>query len=91
MSAIVLSLILFPLPQVCFHFLELETTGGFYVFCGKLKLKLKQNIFVLGSHGKVLVVGVCRGVFCEKLLEASPVPDRANASWLPDGPAAGQG
>ena len=23
-----------------------------------------------------------RGGFCEKLLEASPVSDRANASWL---------
>ncbi|GAB0207175.1 mitochondrial enolase superfamily member 1 [Grus japonensis] len=32
-----------------------------------------------------------RGGFCEKLLEASPVSDRANASRLQDGPAPGQG
>ncbi|GAB0183220.1 hypothetical protein GRJ2_000787300 [Grus japonensis] len=32
-----------------------------------------------------------RGGFCEKLLEASPVPDRANASRLQDGSAPGQG
>ncbi|GAB0189933.1 hypothetical protein GRJ2_001458600 [Grus japonensis] len=32
-----------------------------------------------------------RGGFCEKLLEASPVSDRANASRLQDGSAAGQG
>ncbi|GAB0181749.1 hypothetical protein GRJ2_000640200 [Grus japonensis] len=32
-----------------------------------------------------------RGGFCEKLLEASPVSDGANASRLQDGPAAGQG
>ncbi|GAB0209844.1 mitochondrial enolase superfamily member 1 [Grus japonensis] len=35
--------------------------------------------------------GGYRGGFCEKLLEASPVSDRANASRLQDGPAAGQG
>jgi len=29
--------------------------------------------------------------FCEKLLQASPTLDRANASQLQDGPAAGQG
>jgi len=29
--------------------------------------------------------------FCEKLLEASPMSDRPNASWLQDGPVAGQG
>ncbi|GAB0208288.1 hypothetical protein GRJ2_003294500 [Grus japonensis] len=32
-----------------------------------------------------------RGGFCEKLLEASPVSDRANASRLQDGSAPGQG
>ena len=31
------------------------------------------------------------GFFCEKLLEASPMSDRANASQLQDGPTAGQG
>ncbi|GAB0201689.1 hypothetical protein GRJ2_002634500 [Grus japonensis] len=42
--------------------------------------------------GQVLVVvGGDRGGFCEKLLEASPGSDRANASWLQDGPASGQG
>ncbi|GAB0207180.1 mitochondrial enolase superfamily member 1 [Grus japonensis] len=35
--------------------------------------------------------GGYRGGFCEKLLEASPVSDRANASRLQDGPAPGQG
>ncbi|KAK4824797.1 hypothetical protein QYF61_019465 [Mycteria americana] len=46
---------------------------------------------VLGLHGKVLVVGGYRGGFCEKLLEASPMSDRANAGWLQDGPTTGQG
>ncbi|KAK4819036.1 hypothetical protein QYF61_024401 [Mycteria americana] len=32
-----------------------------------------------------------RGGFCEKLLEASPTSDKANASWFQDGPTAGQG
>ncbi|KAK4827150.1 LOW QUALITY PROTEIN: hypothetical protein QYF61_015104 [Mycteria americana] len=32
-----------------------------------------------------------RDGFCEKLLEASPMSDRANASHLQDRPAAGQG
>ena len=36
-------------------------------------------------------VGGYRGGFCEKLLEASPRSDGANANWLQDGPAAGQG
>jgi len=31
------------------------------------------------------------GDFCDKLLEASPVSDRANASWLLDRPTTGQG
>jgi len=47
---------------------------------------------VVGLCGKVFVVG--RGYrvgFCEKLLEASPVSDRANASWPQDRPTAGQG
>ena len=34
---------------------------------------------------------VYRGAFCEKMLEASPMSDRVNVSWLQDGPAAGQG
>ncbi|TRZ07899.1 hypothetical protein HGM15179_019210 [Zosterops borbonicus] len=29
--------------------------------------------------------------FCEKLPEASPMPNRANASWLQERPATGQG
>jgi len=46
----------------------------------------------LGLHGKILVAGgIQGGGFCEKLLEASPVSDRANASQLQDGPTAGQG
>ncbi|KAJ7412423.1 hypothetical protein BTVI_46489 [Pitangus sulphuratus] len=36
-------------------------------------------------------VGDYRGGFCEKLQEASPMSDRANASWLQDGPTLGQG
>lgn len=54
---------LFPLSQVHFHFLELETRNyrvslkcSFKVFCGKIKWNEKQNMFVLGSYGKVLVV-----------------------------------
>jgi len=39
---------------------------------------------------RFLVAGGYKGVFCEKLLEASPMPDKANASWLQGGPAAGQ-
>ena len=47
---------------------------------------------MLGLCGKVLVAGGgYRGGFCEKLLEAPPVSDRANASRLQDGPATGQG
>ncbi|GAB0181127.1 mitochondrial enolase superfamily member 1 [Grus japonensis] len=46
---------------------------------------------LVGLHGKVLVAGGYRGGFCEKLLEASPVSDRANASQVQDGPAVGQG
>ena len=46
---------------------------------------------VLGLRGEILVAGGYRCGFCEKLLEASPVSDRANASLLQDGPAAGQG
>jgi len=41
---------------------------------------------VLGFHGKVLLAGAYRGGFCENLLEASPMSDRASASWLQDGP-----
>ncbi|KAK4818862.1 hypothetical protein QYF61_020081 [Mycteria americana] len=36
-------------------------------------------------------VGGYRGGFYEKLLEASPMSDRANASWIQDRPAASQG
>ena len=43
-------------------------------------------ITVLGLHGKVLVVGGYRGGFCKKLLEASPVSDRANTSRLQTDP-----
>jgi len=50
------------------------------------------NLIVPGLRGQVVVVkGGYRGGFCEKLLEASPVSDRASASQLQDGPAAGQG
>jgi len=48
------------------------------------------SISVLGLHGEVWVVGYYRGGFCEKLLEASPMSNRANASWLQDGPTTGQ-
>ena len=48
-------------------------------------------MFVVGLGGKVLVVGGYKGGFCAKLLEASPMFDRANASWLQDGHTAGQG
>jgi len=44
----------------------------------------------MGLCGKALVAGGYRGGFCEKLREASPMSDKASASWLEDGPAAGQ-
>jgi len=34
----------------------------------------------LALRGKVLVAGGCRGDFCEKLLDASPMSDRASAT-----------
>ena len=52
---------------------------------------MKTGVVVTGSHGKGLVAGGYRGGFCEKLREASPMADKASASWLQDGPAAGQG
>lgn len=47
---------------------------------------------VLGLHSQVLGWGGagCRGGFCEKVLEAFPVSDSANASWLQDRPITGQ-
>ena len=48
-------------------------------------------LYVLDFCGKVLVAGGYRGGFCEKLLESSPMSDRANASRLQDGPTTGQG
>jgi len=49
-------------------------------------------ISVVGLCGKVLVTGGLQGGgFCEKLLEASSLSDRASASQLQDRPAAGQG
>lgn len=44
---------------------------------------------VLGLHGKILVPGGYRGVFCEKMLEAFPLLYRANANQLQDAPATG--
>ena len=41
--------------------------------------------------GYILVVGGYKDGFCEKLLEASPVSDRASASQLQEGPTAGKG
>ena len=35
----------------------------------------------MGLCDKVLVEGDDRGGFCEKLLEASPLSDKASASW----------
>lgn len=46
---------------------------------------------VLGLHGKVLVVEGLGGGFCENLPETSPVSDRANATWLRDGPTTAKG
>lgn len=47
-------------------------------------------ILVLVLHGRVLVAGSYRDVCYEKPLEAFPMSNRANASWLQEGPAAGQ-
>ena len=63
-----------------------ERTMGHGILYGLL-----QENTVLGLCGKVFVAGGHRGGFCEKLLEASPMSDRANDSWLQDGPTAGQG
>jgi len=41
-----------------------------------------SNIAVMGLLGKVLIVGACRGGFCEKLREASSMSDKASASQL---------
>jgi len=44
---------------------------------------LSYSVFVMGLCGRVLVAGVgCRGGFCEKLQEASPMSDRASDSRL---------
>jgi len=49
-------------------------------------------MLVVCLRGKVLVRrGGCRGSLCEKLLEASPISNRASSSQLQEGPAAGQG
>ena len=39
-------------------------------------------ISVMGLRGKALVAGGCRGDFCEKLQEASPLSDKASGRWL---------
>jgi len=49
----------------------------------------QSNVF--GLHGKIFVAGSYGGGFCEKMLEALPMADRAKASWLQDRPATGQG
>jgi len=36
----------------------------------------------MGLSGKVLVAWGYRGGFCENLQEASPISDKASASWL---------
>jgi len=57
-----------------------------------LQAALTAERVVLGLHGKFLVSGEgYRGGFCEKLLDASPMSSGANARWLKDRPAAGQG
>jgi len=44
---------------------------------------MREKDSVVGLCGKVLVAGgYKRGGFCEKLQEASPMSNRANASWL---------
>ena len=37
---------------------------------------------VMGWCGKISLAGGYRGDFCEKLREASPMSDKASASWL---------
>jgi len=41
-----------------------------------------NNHNVTGLRGKVFVAGGYRGGFCEKLRDASPMSDKANASQL---------
>lgn len=47
---------------------------------GFCQLRAAAGCSVLGLFGKGLVAGDYRGGFCEKLPEASPVSDRANAT-----------
>jgi len=70
--------------------------------CSKvLSLHTSQFIsyfFIFGRNGKLgECIGLalqgfgsghvgCKGGFCEKLLEAVPMSDRANAGWLQDRP-----
>lgn len=51
--------------------------------------KYSHNVF--GLHGKVLVAEGYNCDFSVKLIEASPVSDRDNASWIQGGLTAGQG
>ena len=63
-----------------------------YPHLGTPTMGVGHTVAVLGLRGKVLVAGGgYRGGFCEKLLEASPMSDKVNASGFQDGPTAGQG
>jgi len=56
------------------------------------QLTFSQQKSSLGLHGKVLIaIKGYRGEFCEKLLEASTMSDRASAIRPQDGPGTGQG
>jgi len=62
-----------------------------YLWSVTFKLSFFFNLIV-DLRGKVLVAGAIQaGGFCEKLLEAFPMSDRANTSQLQDAAAAGQG
>lgn len=57
-------------------------------------LQLQSSVRFSNRFGfcdKALVAGGSRSGVCEKVPEASPVSDRANASQLQDRAAAGQG
>ncbi|RMB94707.1 hypothetical protein DUI87_28820 [Hirundo rustica rustica] len=53
----------------------------------KVMKKDKEEMF---QGPGVKTMGACRGGFCEKLREAAPMSNGANASQLQDGPTTGQ-
>lgn len=69
--------------------IEMQSKIWSSVFAPTFNLVLFEN-----EANTALVAGGRRGyksVFCEKMLEASPMSHKANARWLQDGATTGQG